>query len=82
MLLNKTLNLSKFREHLSNDKLILEILKNSPCPLPLNFIASLASLQKNHTYRILVCLEKYGFVKKSTVQKASFYTLKSEENGK
>lgn len=73
----------KFTKHLdeSNDEFILQIMKKSRVPLPLNFIASITGLQKDHVYQILIGLEKYGFIKKSTIQKATFYTLKKEEEG-
>jgi len=70
----------KFTKHpqKSNDEQILQILKQAKIPLPLNFIASIIGLQKDHTYQILVSLEKYDLVKKSTIQRATFYTLKKE----
>jgi len=65
------------KEHLSNDQIILSILRQVDIPLPFNFIRNLLNLPKGQVFRILASLEKYGLVKKSTCSKATFYVIKS-----
>ncbi len=71
-----------FKEHrfsnLSNDKKVLIILSNFKS-LPLTALVSLTGLSKGHLYRILESLQKYDEIKKITVCKASFYSLKKQK---
>jgi len=73
----------KQKEDLGNDEIILRILSQIDIPIPFNFIREISGLPKGQVHRILTTLERFGYIQKATVQRATFYKIKkSEENGK
>jgi len=69
----------KHIENLTNDQIILGILKQTNASLPLNFISEICGIPKDRCCRVLQSLERYGCVKKSTVQQAAFFKIAKKE---
>jgi len=65
-------------------EIVLNVLKASPVPLPLNFISFLVGLPKFKVCKILKKLEKYHpkELKKITITKACFYSFDDKKKKK
>ena len=70
----KVLDIEVDDRHVTNDKIVYEVLKKAEIPLTLNLISHLIDLDKCSTYKALKSLKRFGMVKKSTVQRASYWT--------
>jgi len=69
------------QKDLGNDEIILKIIDQIKIPIPFNFLQDLTQLPKGQLHRILTSLERFGYIKKSTVQRATFYIIiKDEKN--
>lgn len=71
----KIIALKEFTKHLSNPDRILAVLQGFDIPVPLNIIAWLAGLRKDHCCQILSRLMARREVRKVTTVTCSFYTL-------
>lgn len=74
--MSKCVFCKKLPDKLNNDKKILKVLSSVGIPLPLNFISNLTGIKKCRCLLVLKSLERYGLVKKTTEQKASFWKKK------
>jgi len=70
---NKILNIKVRDKYVTNDKIVYNVLEKAEIPLTLNLISHLTGLSKCSAYKSLKSLERFNFVKKSTVQKASYW---------
>lgn len=65
----------EYSESLTYDQRILEILKVAGIPLPLNFLSRISGIPKDRCCRVLQSLERYGYIRKSTIQQAAFFKI-------
>jgi len=71
--------IERLRPSLRNDEIILHILGQISVPLPFNFIRELSGLPRGQVHRLLTTLENYKMIKKSTIARSTFYTIKKGE---
>jgi len=69
----------RISKNLTNDERVLQILKQTNVSLPLNFISEICGIPKDRCCRVLKSLERYGRIKKSTVQQAAFFKIAKDE---
>jgi len=70
-------NIERLRDVYSNDEVVLRIISQIP-NIPFNFLQYLTKIPKGQLHRILSGLERYGLIRRCTVQRASFYQVIKE----
>lgn len=66
----------KLYDHKPYDQQIISILKQLEKPVPTSFLALLLQINHKNLIEKLQTLEKFGYIKKSTIVNASFYKIR------